>query len=404
MICYVNDLKDGALAGKKVFVRVDFNVPLDASGNITDDVRIRRVLPTINALLDDDLVVVLASHMGRPKGSVVPKFSLAPAAKRLSRLLKKDVIFLSDCIGSSVQKTLAEATPGTVILLENLRFHPGETSNDPDFAQALAAGMDLYVNDAFATAHRAHASVVGITKFLPDRYAGFLMKDELNYFSRAMENPLRPVVAICGGAKISSKLCAVENLINRVDKIIVGGAMAFTFLKAMGFGLGDSLVEEDMVDQARRIFQKAIDKGVRFYLPVDCVAGNRMAPDADTKVMPVQEIPKGWMGLDIGPATTTLFNEVIQNAKTIIWNGPMGAFEIDSFSRGTLAMVHNVANTYALTIVGGGDTDVAVNKAGEVDRISYISTGGGAFLKLLEGATLPAIAALERKSCDEGGG
>jgi phosphoglycerate kinase len=313
--------------------------------------------------------------------------------------LKKDVVFLSDCIGPSVRKTLEEAAPGTVILLENLRFYPGETSNDPDFSRALAEGMDLYVNDAFATAHRSHASVVGITEYLPQRFAGFLMKDELNYFHRALENPLRPVVAIVGGAKVSSKLGALENLINRVDKIVVGGAMAFTFLKAMGFGLGKSLVEDDMVEQAGKIFQRAIDKGVRFYLPVDCVAGNRMAPDADTKVMPVQEIPKDWMGLDIGPATTTLFNEVLQNAKTIIWNGPMGAFEIDSFSRGTLAMVHNVANTYALTIVGGGDTDVAVHKAGEMDRISYISTGGGAFLKLLEGGTLPAIAALERESC-----
>ncbi|RLB66896.1 MAG: phosphoglycerate kinase, partial [Deltaproteobacteria bacterium] len=330
MICFVDELKNQDLEGKKAFVRVDFNVPLDDSGNITDDVRIRRVLPTINALLDEDLVVVIASHMGRPKGSVVPKFSLAPVAKRLSRLLKKDVVFLSDCIGSSVRKTLDEVAPGTVILLENLRFYPGETSNDPEFSRALAEGMDLYVNDAFATAHRAHASVVGITEYLPHRFAGFLMKDELNYFHRALDNPLRPVVAIVGGAKVSSKLGALENLINRVDKIVVGGAMAFTFLKAMGFGLGKSLVEDDMVEQAGRIFQQAIDKGVRFYLPVDCVAGNRMTPDADTKVMPVQEIPKDWMGLDIGPATTTLFNEVLQNAKTIIWNGPMGAFEIDA--------------------------------------------------------------------------
>lgn len=401
MICFVDELKDHVPEGKKVFVRVDFNVPLDESGNITDDVRIRRVLPTINSLLDDNLVVVLASHMGRPKGVVVPKLSLAPVAKRLSRLLKKDVVFLSDCIGPSVQSTLEDAAPGTVILLENLRFYPGETSNDDEFAKALAEGMDVYVNDAFATAHRAHASVVGITKYLPDRYAGFLMKDELNYFHRAMDNPMRPVVAIIGGAKVSSKLGALENLIKRVDKIVVGGAMAFTFLKAMGFGLGKSLVEDDMVDQARNIFKQAIDKGVRFYLPVDCVAGNRMTPDADTRVIPVQEIPKEWMGLDIGPATTTLFNEVLQDAKTIIWNGPMGAFEIDSFSRGTLAMVHNVANTYALTIIGGGDTDVAVHKAGEMDRISYISTGGGAFLKLLEGDTLPAIGALDRESCDE---
>ncbi|MBN2332866.1 MAG: phosphoglycerate kinase [Deltaproteobacteria bacterium] len=398
MVQYIDQLENGSVRGKKAFVRVDFNVPLDDSGNITDDTRIRRVLPTINKLLDEGMVVVLASHMGRPKGTVVPKFSLAPVAKRLGRLLKKDVVFLSDCVGSIVAQTLAEALPGTVILLENLRFYPGESSNDPDFAKALARGIDIYVNDAFATAHRSHASVVGIVAHVPRCYAGFLMKEELNYFHRALENPMRPVVAIIGGAKVSSKLGALENLINRVDKVIVGGAMAFTFLKSMGFGLGESLVEADMVDQAREIFKKAIAKGVRFYLPVDCVAGDRMAPDADTRVLPVQEIPKKWMGLDIGPATTTLFNEVIQDAKTIIWNGPMGAFELDAFSRGTLAMVHNVANTYALTIVGGGDTDVAVHKAGEVDRISYISTGGGAFLELLEGKKLPAIAALEQ-SC-----
>ncbi|MBW1645514.1 MAG: phosphoglycerate kinase [Deltaproteobacteria bacterium] len=397
MICYIDQLKNGSLAGKKVFVRVDFNVPLDDSGNITDDVRIRRVLPTINSLLDDELVIVLASHMGRPKGTVVPKYSLAPVAKRLGRLLKKDVIFLPDCIGPVVKQTIAEAGPGTVILLENLRFHPGETSNDPEFARALAEGIDIYVNDAFATAHRAHASVVGITEYIDECYAGYLMKEEMNYFHRAMENPMRPVVAIVGGAKVSGKLGALENLVNRVDKIVLGGAMAFTFLRGMGFGLGKSLVEENMVEDAKRIFDEAIARGVRFYLPVDCVAGDRMAPDAETRVVPIQEIPRGWMGLDIGPATTTLFNEVIRDAKTIIWNGPMGAFEYDVFSRGTLAMVHNVANTYALTIVGGGDTDVAVHKAGEVDRISYISTGGGAFLELLEGKTLPAMAALEKK-------
>jgi phosphoglycerate kinase len=402
MVRYISELVNGALRGKRVFVRVDFNVPLDDSGNITDDVRIRRVLPTVNVLLDDGAVVVLASHMGRPKGQVVPKLSLAPVAKRLSRLLKKDVTFLPDCIGPVVQQALAEASAGSVLLLENLRFHPGETTNDREFSRALAAGIDVYVNDAFATAHRAHASVVGITEHVPECYAGFLMKAELDYFHRAMDNPMRPLVAIIGGAKVSSKLGAMANLINLADKVIVGGAMAFTFLKSMGFGLGKSLVEEEMVDQAGDIFRRAIDKGVRFYLPVDCVAGDRLAPDADTRVVPIQEIPRDWMGLDIGPATATLFNEVIQNAKTIIWNGPMGVFEIDAFSRGTRAMVHNVANTYALTIVGGGDTDVAVHQAGEVDRISYISTGGGAFIELLEGKTLPAIAALE--SCGSAAG
>ncbi|MBN2231329.1 MAG: phosphoglycerate kinase [Deltaproteobacteria bacterium] len=403
MVRYINELANGSLRGKRVFVRVDFNVPLDESGNITDDVRIRRVLPTINALLDEDAIVVLASHMGRPKGQVVPKFSLAPVAKRLGRLLKKDVTFLPDCVGAVVKQALAEAPAGAVLLLENLRFHPGESANDREYSRALADGIDVYVNDAFATAHRSHASVVGITEYVPECYAGFLMKAELDYFHRAMDNPMRPLVAIIGGAKVSSKLGAMANMVNLADKVIVGGAMAFTFLKSMGFGLGKSLVEEDMVAQAGEIFRQAIEKGVRFYLPVDCVAGDRLAPDADTRVVPIQEIPRGWMGLDIGPATTTLFNEVIQNAKTIIWNGPMGAFEIDAFSRGTRAMVHNVANTYALTIVGGGDTDVAVQKSGEVDRISYISTGGGAFLELLEGKTLPAIAALESR-CGSGGG
>ncbi len=397
---YIDQVPEGFYAGKKILMRVDFNVPMDANGNITDDVRIRRVLKSINYLLDEDAVIVLATHMGRPKGKVVAKYSLEPIAKRLTRLLKKDVIFLDDCIGGEVKARIAATVPGTVIMLENLRFYDGETKNDPEFAKALAAGIDIYVNNAFATAHRAHASVVGVTENIPICLGGFLMREELDYFARALKNPLRPLTAIIGGSKVSSKLHVIKNLLNSVDRIIVGGAMAFTFLRGQGFGLGRSMVEEDMVEQALDIFNEAIARGIRFYLPIDCVAASAIAPDAETKVVPVQEIPKNWMGLDIGPASATLFNEVIQDSKTIVWNGPMGVFEIPIFSRGTLGMVHNVASTYALTIVGGGDTDVAVHQAGEVDRISYISTGGGAFLELMEGKVLPAVKALE--SCCNG--
>ena len=392
---YIDQVPEGFYGGKKVLMRVDFNVPMDGDGNITDDVRIRRVLKSINYLLDENAVIILATHMGRPKGKVVAKFSLEPIAKRLSRLLKKDVIFLNDCIGEEVKVAVAEAVPGTVMMLENLRYYEGETGNDPEFAKALADGIDIYVNNAFATAHRAHASVVGVTEFIPVCLGGFLMREELDYFARALKNPLRPLTAIIGGAKVSSKLHVIKNLLNSVDRIIVGGAMAFTFLRGQGFGLGRSMIEEDMVDEARDTFNEAIARGIRFYLPVDCVAASGIAPDVETKVVPVQEIPKNWMGLDIGPASATLFNEVIQDSKTIVWNGPMGVFEVPIFSRGTLGMVHNVASTYALTIVGGGDTDVAVHQAGEVDRISYISTGGGAFLELMEGKVLPAVKALE---------
>lgn len=392
---YIDQVPERFYSDKKVLMRVDFNVPLDGDGNITDDVRIRRVLKSINYLLDEDAVIILATHMGRPKGKVVAKYSLEPIAKRLSRLLKKDVVFLNDCIGEEVKAAISDAASGTVIMLENLRFYAGETGNDPEFAEALADGIDIYVNNAFATAHRAHASVVGVTEFIPVCLGGFLMREELDYFSRALKNPLRPLTAIIGGAKVSSKLHVIKNLLNTVDRIIVGGAMAFTFLRGQGFGLGRSLVEEDMVAEATETFKDAIARGIRFYLPVDCVAASGIAPDVETKVVPVQEIPKNWMGLDIGPASATLFNEVIQDSKTIVWNGPMGVFEVPIFSRGTLGMVHNVASTYALTIVGGGDTDVAVHQAGEVDRISYISTGGGAFLELMEGKVLPAVKALE---------
>lgn len=392
-IRYIDEID--SLEGKKLFIRVDFNVPLDENQNITEDTRIRAVLPTINYALDANAKVILASHLGRPKGERKPKYSMAPAAKRLSRLLGKDVLLAPDCIGSDVQKMIDAMKPGDVIMLENVRFYEGEEKNDVNFAKALSNGCDIYINDAFAVSHRAHASVEAITKFFPIVAAGFLMKNEMNYFEKAMKNPIRPLVAILGGAKVSGKLEVLENLCTKVDKIIIGGGMAFTFLKALGHNVGKSLVEEDLIETALKTFNKAKENGIKFYLPVDCVVADQFNPEAETKVTTIQEIPDGWMALDIGPATVTLFSEALQNAKTIIWNGPMGVFEMDAFSRGTFAMVSAVANSYALTIVGGGDTDVAVHRAGEYAKISYISTGGGAFLELLEGKKLPGVKALE---------
>jgi len=386
--------------GKRLLVRVDFNVPMDESGNITNDLRIRSVLPTINYALDENCSVILMSHMGRPKGKVVESMSLKPVAKRLSRLLDKDVIMAPDCIGPHVEALAAKMKPGDVMLLENLRFHPGETTNDEAFAKELSKLADVYVNCAFAVAHRAHASVVAITKFFDLCIAGFLMKTELNYFDRAINNPARPVVAILGGAKVADKLGAIVNLLDRVDKIIVGGAMAFTFLDALGYHMGDSPVDKSLTEQAREILDAAKRQNVKFYLPVDSVVAEKMEPRAESKIVPIQEIPEHWHAMDIGPATATLFAEALQNARTIIWNGPMGVFEMDAFSRGTFAMVSSVANSHALTIVGGGDTDVAVIKAGEVSKVSYISTGGGAFIELLEGKKLPGIVALEEKAAE----
>ncbi len=392
-IRYIDELD---LKGKRVLIRVDFNVPLDEKGNITDDTRIRGVLPTINYALDEGAKVILASHLGRPKGKVVQFLSLAPVAKRLSRLLHKEVKMAPDCVGEEVKTIINYMAEGEVILLENLRFHPEEEKNDDNFARELASLCDVYINDAFATAHRSHASNVAITEHVKECAGGLLMRKEISYFERALENPMRPLVAIIGGAKVSGKIQVLENLVDKVDKLIIGGGMAFTFLKAWGYEIGKSVVEDDMCDVALRIIDKAKGRGVKLYLPVDCVVADRFDPAAETKVTTVQEIPKDWMGLDIGPATTTLFAEALQNAKTRIWNGPMGVFEMDAFSRGTYAMVSHVANSYALTIVGGGDTDVAVHRAGEFAKISYISTGGGAFLQLLEGKSLPAIKALQR--------
>ena len=382
------------LKGKRVIIRVDFNVPLDDALQITDDSRLRAALPTINHVVDESAAVILCSHLGRPNGQPRPQLSLAPVAKRLQRLLGKNVIFASDCIGPQVKNLVSQLKPGDVMLLENLRFHPEEEKNDESFAAELASLGDAYVNEAFGTAHRSHASTVGITKFMKTAAAGYLMKREVEYLEGAVENPTRPFVAILGGGKVSGKIGVIENLGKRVDKVIIGGGMAFTFIKAMGLEIGNSLVEDDMLDFAKGVQEHALSKGVKFYLPVDCVVAASLDPGAETKIVPVQEIPAGWYGLDIGPASVKLFGEAVQNAKTILWNGPMGVFERDAFSRGTFAMAHAVANAYAMTIVGGGETALAVHRAGESESMSFISTGGGAALQLLEGKDMPGLAAL----------
>jgi len=394
-------IEDVPLSGKRVFVRVDFNVPLDEHGNIADDVRIRAALPTINHLVDENCRVVIASHFGRPKGERNMKYSLAPVRKRLERLLNKKVLFSDDCVGVKVKQMIHELGPGQVLLLENLRFHKGEKMNDREFAEALADDCEVYVDDAFGAAHRAHASIDAITEFIPVAAAGFLMKKEIEYFEQVWADPVRPMAAILGGAKVSDKIGVIFNLIERVEKVLIGGGMMFTFLKAMGYEIGNSIVESDMQDVAREIMEKAREHNVKFYLPVDCVVADKVDPSAEIRIVPVQEIPEGWSGLDIGPATMRLFAQALQNARTILWNGPMGLFEMEKFSRGTRFMAHTVADSYALTIVGGGDTDVAVHKAGESANISYISTGGGAFLQLMEGKELPGLAALTDKQSGE---
>jgi phosphoglycerate kinase len=390
-------IDDVVLRDKRVIIRADFNVPLDDEHQITDDTRIRSTLPTINRAVDDGAKVILCSHLGRPNGKVDPKYSLAPVAKRLGRLMGKTILFAPDCIGPAAEGLVARMQPGDVLLLENLRFHQGEEANDNTFSKALASLGDVYINDAFGTAHRAHASTVGITKFIPVSAAGFLLKKEIEYLEGAVENPVRPFVAVLGGAKVSGKIGVIENLGKRVDKVIIGGGMAFTFLKAKGMEIGNSLVENDMLDFSKGIEDHALSRGVKFYLPVDCVVAASREPGAESKIVPVQEIPNGWYALDIGPASVKLFNEAVQNAKTILWNGPMGVFEIDAYARGTLAMAHAIADAYALTIVGGGETALAVHRAGESENMSFISTGGGAALELLEGKQLPGLVALPNR-------
>ena len=383
------------LKGKKVFLRVDFNVPMDKSGNVTDDTRVRAQLPTIKYALDKGAKVIIASHLGRPKGKRVEELSLKPVVKILSKLLNKDVAFVDDCIGEKAQVAADKMKEGDVILLENLRFHPGEDKNDAEFARQLASLGDIYIDDAFAVSHRAAASNSAITEFVKICAAGFLLKNEIEYFRRAMVNPARPFVTIIGGAKVSDKIGVLEKIMEKVDKLLVGGAMAFTFLKAQGNSIGKSLCEEDMLDVARKIMQKAKEKNVQFLLPVDVVIAKNASADAEVKVCGIKEIPPDWMGLDIGPATISLFSDALQGVKTIVWNGPLGMFELAPFSKGTFSLANAVANSGALSIIGGGDTDTAVHQAGLSAKMSYMSTGGGAFLELLEGKTLPGIAALE---------
>ncbi len=392
-IRYIDEIKD--LKGKRVFIRVDFNVPQDDTGAITEDTRISGAVPTIKYALEQGAKVVLASHLGRPKGEKKAKYSMAPATARLSELLGRPVIQAPDCFGPDVDTLVNALKPGEAVMLENVRFYPGEEKNDADFAAKLANGCEIYVNDAFAVSHRAHASVEAITRFIPVIAAGFLMRNEMTFFDKAMQNPVRPLVAILGGAKVSGKLEVLETLINKVDKVVIGGGMAFTFLKAMGYNVGKSLVEDELIPTALNILDNAKARGVKFYLPVDCVVADAFAADAATAIVTAQEIPDGWMALDVGPASALLFGETLRDAQTVIWNGPMGVFEMEAFSGGTNAVAEAVAACEGTTIIGGGDTDSAVRKAGVENRVSYISTGGGAFLELLEGKTLPGVHALE---------
>ncbi|MGA7143440.1 MAG: phosphoglycerate kinase [Desulfobacterales bacterium] len=391
----MKNIKDVNIDGKRVLVRVDFNVPLDEHLNITDDARIRSVLPTLKYVLDHHSKLIIMSHLGRPKGAVNPKMSLSPVSKRLEGLLQTKVGMAKDSIGSEVESLVGKMKEGDVVLLENLRFHPEEQKNDDAFAQKLAGLCDVFVNDAFAVSHRINASVVAVTKYAPVSVAGFLLQQELDYFQKAMTDPQRPLAAIIGGAKVSGKLDALENMLHHVDKFIIGGAMANTFLKSAGYNMEKSMVEPDLVETAASIMKKAIENGIKFYIPVDAVAASRFDAQAEIRTVPVQEIPKNWMIMDIGPASIMLYSEALEDAGTIIWNGPMGVFEMDAFSRGTSAIVRSVANSQALSIVGGGDTGAAVHSSGETGRITYISTGGGAFLALMEGKTLPGVAALD---------
>jgi phosphoglycerate kinase len=389
-------LKDVQLSGKRVLVRVDYNVPLDEYGNIEDDTRIKASLPTVEYLLDAKAKIVLMSHLGRPKGRE-ERYSLQPVAKRLSRYIGRDVILAPDCIGSETKKLASSLQPGEILLLENLRFHEGETKADPHFAKELASLGDIYVGDAFGTCHRRHASTYLVPQILKPAVMGFLLEREIEYFERAMINPQRPLMAILGGAKVSGKLGIIKNLLRRVDKLFIGGAMAFTFISAMGYRVGSSLVEEELQETALDIIDIAKKLGVRLYLPVDFVIGRELSDNTPTRVVPWQEIPDGWMGLDIGSVSVGLLQEILSDAQTVIWNGPMGVFELDRFKNGTFETAKLIANSPALTIAGGGDTDHAIHRAGVDNAIDFISTGGGAFLELLEGNTLPCIEVLDDK-------
>lgn len=390
-------VRDIDIQGKRVLERVDFNVPLDkGTGAITDDARIRAAVPTIQYLIDRRARVILCSHLGRPDGKVVEKLRLRPAAERLSALLGRPVSMAPDCVGPEVAAMAASLTPGDVMLLENLRFHAEEEANDPGFAKALASLADVYVNDAFGTAHRAHASTEGVAHFLP-AVAGLLMEKELDYLGSALENPARPFVAVIGGSKVSDKIGVLENLLNKVDSLLIGGGMANTFLLANGCDVGESLVEADRGPLALEIQANAAAKGVALLLPVDVVVADRFAADAKSQVVVPDAVPAGWRILDVGPKTSAQFAEVVKAAATVVWNGPLGVFEFSAFAAGTLAMARALADSKGVTIVGGGDSAAAVEQSGLSDRITHISTGGGASLELLEGRVLPGVAALADK-------
>ena len=392
----LRDIPPAELEGKKVFVRVDFNVPIE-NGVIQNDKRIRAALPTINYLIDHKAKVILCSHLDRPKGWD-PKLTLKPVADRLSRLLEKEVKFISDCVGEEVEWEVNNLECGEVALLENVRFYKEETKNDPEFAKKLARLADIYVNDAFGTAHRKHASTYGIAQYVEVAVAGFLLEKEIKYLQKALDNPERPLVLIIGGSKVSGKLEVIENLLKIVDKMLVGGGMAYTFLKAAGYNVGKSLVEEELLDTAREIMEKADKNGVKFYLPVDSNNADEFSPTAHAKLTTYKEIPDDMMGLDIGPATVELFKEALSNAKTILWNGPMGVFEFEKFSYGTMEIGKIVAShNEALRIVGGGDSVAAIEMLGLEHQVDHVSTGGGAFLEFLAGKQLPGVMALTDK-------
>jgi phosphoglycerate kinase len=392
----IASLSSADLNGKKVLVRADFNVPMDGT-TITDDTRIRAALPTIQYLTGNGAIVILSSHFGRPKG-VTEEYRLTPVAKRLSELLDRDVVKCDDCIGDEVAAKIGAMSGGQVALLENVRFYPEEEKNDPEFAKKLASIADIYVNDAFGTAHRAHASTEGVTKYLSPSVAGYLIEKELQYLQSAIETPQRPLAAIVGGSKVSSKIGVIETLLDKCDKLLLGGGMIFTFYKARGLSVGNSLVEEDKLELARTLEAKAKERGVQLLLPTDVVVADKFAKDANAQTVAIDNIPDGWMGLDIGPDSIATFKAALADCKTVIWNGPMGVFEFDKFAAGTEAIAHTLAEiskTGATTIIGGGDSVAAVEKCGLASEMSHISTGGGASLELLEGKTLPGIAALD---------
>ena len=389
-------IEDVQVKGKKVLVRCDFNVPLDADKNITDETRINAALPTIKYLLDNGAAVILCSHLGRPKGEFNMKYSLAPVAKRLSEKLGFEVKLAEDVIGPSAKKLAAEVKPGQAVLLENVRFHAEEEKNDPAFAKELASMADLYVSDAFGTVHRAHASTAGVADYLP-AVAGYLIGKELTFLGNAVENPVRPFVAILGGAKVKDKIGVITNLLEKVDTLIIGGGMAYTFSKAMGGEIGNSLLDAERIDLAKDMMKAAEEKGVKFLLPVDTVIANDFDNPTEIKVVDAGKIPEGWQGLDIGPKTIELFSDAVKSAKTVVWNGPMGVFEKPEFAKGTLAIATAMAESDATTIIGGGDSAAAVTQMGLAPKMSHISTGGGASLEFLEGKVLPGVACLKDK-------